>query len=403
MLSVSENKRYIEKNGEFFPYIADTAWTLLQKLNRDEIVFYLDKRQRQGFNAVQVSAISVLDGIKVPNREGQLPFHNENVLTPNNKYFSLLVYLAKECKRRDMVLTLLPTWGDKFNKKWGTGPEIFTPDNAYIYGCYLAKKTAEFDNIIWMLGGDRPIETEYHRVIIDEMAAGLRAGDKIRRLITFHPPGEKSSADYLPNTDYIDFHCVQSSHAFGGFHSEKLVCKTLRSENKPCIDGECCYEDIPLELNTGWDYRFCARDIRRRIYKNLLSGAAGAVYGHQSVWCFKENPDGEYLYSWREALDRPMANQMQYVKAFLSLFDITESRSSKCFKGAVAATCGNSFAAYFEDGAPVFFDNKKDLESATLIWFNPETGETLLEQRDIKKKTVFNNPFSEDAVLIINQ
>ena len=29
--------------------------------------------------------------------------------------------------RRGLHVGLLPTWGDKFNKKWGTGPEIFTP------------------------------------------------------------------------------------------------------------------------------------------------------------------------------------------------------------------------------------------------------------------------------------
>ena len=223
MLSISNNGRYFLKDGEFYPYIADTAWTLLQRLTREEIRFYLDKRASQGFGAVQVSAISELDGIRTPNREGYLPFHNGDVSSPDQNYFSLLLFLAKECEKRDMVLTLLPTWGDKFNKKWGVGPEIFTPDNAFKYGRFLANKLTGFDNIIWMLGGDRPIETDYHRDIIDKMAAGLRAGENVHHLITYHPPGEKSSADYLAGTDYIDFHCVQSSHAFKGFESELLT------------------------------------------------------------------------------------------------------------------------------------------------------------------------------------
>ena len=70
MLTVSKNNRVLLKNGKYFPYLADTAWTLVQHLTREETVFYLDKRRKQGFNAVQVSAISELDGIRVPNREG---------------------------------------------------------------------------------------------------------------------------------------------------------------------------------------------------------------------------------------------------------------------------------------------------------------------------------------------
>lgn len=400
MLSISKNKRYFLKDGEFYPYIADTAWTLLQRLNREEIVFYLDKRASQGFNAVQVSAISELDGIRTPSREGFLPFQRENVLTPDNSYFSLLIFLAEQCGKRDMVLTLLPAWGDKFNKKWGTGPEIFTPDNAFSYGRYLAGKTADFDNIIWMLGGDRPIETEYHRIIIDEMAAGLRAGEKTRHLITYHPPGEKSSADYLPDTEYIDFHCVQSSHAFKGFSSEKMILKTLKKDKKPCIDAECAYEDIPLEQDLSWQYRFCDRDVRKRIYNNLLAGAAGVVYGHQSVWCFKDKTDNEYPFTWEQALNRPMANQIRYVKTFLSLFDITESRPVNFVKGALAAESGNKFAVYTEGNYPVFLNCAGNPADFVFLWFNPASGEVLRENKKLFKKGALSSPFSSDAVLI---
>ena len=45
MLRVSENKKYLLKDGMFFPYLADTAWTLLQRLTREEILFYIDKRK----------------------------------------------------------------------------------------------------------------------------------------------------------------------------------------------------------------------------------------------------------------------------------------------------------------------------------------------------------------------
>ena len=44
MLTVSKNNRVLLKDGKYFPYLADTAWTLVQRLTREETVFYFDKR-----------------------------------------------------------------------------------------------------------------------------------------------------------------------------------------------------------------------------------------------------------------------------------------------------------------------------------------------------------------------
>lgn len=403
MLSVSKDRRYLLKDGVFFPYLADTAWTLLQRLTREEMLYYLDTRKSQGFNAVQVSYISEFDGIRTANREGQLPFQNGNVLTPNKKYAAFFEFFACECEKRDIVITLLPTWGDKFNKKWGTGPEVFTPDNAYNYGCYIAGVAGAHENIMFMLGGDRPLENETHRIIIDEMAAGIRSGEKLRHLITYHPCGEKSSVDFLPDTEYIDFHCVQSSHAFGGFSSEKLVARTLRFEKKPCIDAECAYEDIPLELDYTWGYRFNDGDIRRRIYKNMFAGAFGHVYGHADVWCFNtEEENGRY--DWKQALKRPMANQMRYVNELLAVFDVTRFHPAKLCKNALSACDGSGdIAIYIETKEPVFMKLKSELGRRTLIYFDTKTGKTVTNEQSVGSKAVFNNPFSNDAVLIIKQ
>ena len=49
MLKISANGRYIvNEAGKLFPYLADTAWTLLQRLSRGEIVEYLSIRSAQG-------------------------------------------------------------------------------------------------------------------------------------------------------------------------------------------------------------------------------------------------------------------------------------------------------------------------------------------------------------------
>ena len=149
MLTVDKEKRCLLKDGKFFPYLADTAWTMIQFLSREEICFYLDKRTSQGFNAIQVCALPELDGINSTNKEEKKPFFNNDVCKPDSDYFSIVEFVADECEKRDMVLVLLPTWGDKFNKKQGSGPEIFTPENALIYGKYIANLIGKRENVIF--------------------------------------------------------------------------------------------------------------------------------------------------------------------------------------------------------------------------------------------------------------
>ena len=401
MITVSENKRYLNKDGKFYPYLADTAWTLLQRLDREEITYYLDKRKSQGFNAIQVSAISELDGIRVPNREGQLPFIGEDVNKPNLCYFDLLRFLIGECDERDMVLTLLPYWGDKFNKKWGIGPEIFTPENSRRYGGFLAEFTGSYENIIFMLGGDRPIETETHRRITDETARGIREAESVKHLITYHPCGEATSLQFLKNCDYLDFHSLQSGHSFGGYKSEIMVSEVLKGERKPCLDAECFYEDFPIDFNTGWGYRLTAADIRKRIYRNMMAGALGTVYGHQSVWCFKEEADDEYLFDWKTALDRPMANEVGNVNIFLNRVSITDMLPYKNCYNAKAVADNKRAVVYSENNYPIFIRIPPDKKILRGYWFDTASGEfSPAETANTETLTVVS-PFGNEALLVI--
>ena len=117
-----------------------------------------------------------------------------------------------------LCIGMLPTWGDKWNKKWGQGPEIFTPENARAYGKFLGERYKD-KPIVWILGGDRPIENDRHRAIIRALAEGLRAGDGGRHLITFHPMGGHGSADWLHEEPWLDFNMCQTGH---GFNHENL-------------------------------------------------------------------------------------------------------------------------------------------------------------------------------------
>lgn len=402
MLGISKNHRYLLKDGIFFPYLADTAWTIFQRLTRDEIIFYLDKREAQGFRAIQACVLSELDGIFTPSVDGLLPFCGGDVTRVNDSFFEKVLFFVDECEKRNMVAVLLPTWGDKFNKKWGIGPEIFNESNARFYGRFLAQLIGSRENVIFMLGGDRPIETKEQRSIIDEMAAGIKEGEKTPHLITYHPCGEASSADYFADCDYIDFHSLQSGHSFGGFKSERMIAEVLKKEEKPCLDAESFYEDFPIDFDVGWCYRLNSIDISRRIYRNLMAGSLGTVYGHQSVWCFRRTVDEEYSYTWEEALDRPAAWKMANMNRLLSLVDITKSHScSHCING-LARESDSYLMLYAKKQTPCFFraDEKIRWKNQGL-WFDILSGEIKDCEAAWGQKISACSPFENDGILIL--
>jgi len=192
-LKVSPNKRYLVKeDGSPFFYLGDTAWELFHRLKREEADFYLSNRVAKGFNVIQAVVLAEFDGLTVPNAYGHLPLQNNDPAKPVEAYFKEVDYVVDKAERLGLYIGMLPTWGDKWNKKWGVGPEIFTPANAEAYGRFLGRRYRD-KPVIWILGGDRNPENDLHLAIIRAMAKGLKKGDGGKHLITFHPQGGGNS------------------------------------------------------------------------------------------------------------------------------------------------------------------------------------------------------------------
>lgn len=133
----------------------------------------------------------------------------------------------------------------------------------------------------------------------------------------------------------------------------------------------------------------------------MLAGAAGHTYGHQSVWCFRECSDNEYLYDWKSALDRPMANQMRYVNKFFALADITEMKPAASVCGTSLAYGEENAAAYLESAEPGFIYFKKHMSFSELLWFNPENGKILETGGFSGQRFTAVSPFGHDALLLM--
>ena len=383
-------------DGTPFFYLGDTAWEMLHRLNREEIRDYLTTRARQGFTVIQTVLLAEMEGVTVPNAHGRLPLlFTDGVPDPTRpdcegpySYWDHVDYALGEARRAGLYLALLPTWGDKFNLRWGKGPEIFTPENAAAYARFLAGRYRTAENVVWMLGGDRPLETEAHRAVIDAMARVLREEDG-NHLLTFHPPGSCASTDFLADADYLDIHTAQTGHrAVLCYESDRVMAKMAAASPRPYMDSEPRYEDHPACFKPSLGFYWDDADVRQNAYWDVLAGACGHTYGNHCVWSMNRTPSDYYPYTWREALEHPGARQMQYVKALRLSHDYFSLRPEPALlaadyegMGHMGAAVGDGYGyVYLPLGLPTTVDLSRirPAEYVRAAWFDPRTGATTL-------------------------
>src|SRR3954453_6196648 len=73
-------------NQPFF-YLADTAWELFHRLNREEADRYLKNRADKRFTVIQAVLLAELDGLHTPNAYGHTPLQNDDPTKPDEDYF----------------------------------------------------------------------------------------------------------------------------------------------------------------------------------------------------------------------------------------------------------------------------------------------------------------------------
>lgn len=403
-LRVSENRRYlVDEQGNYFFYLADTAWELFHRLNREEADLYLQDRASKGFTAIQAVAIAELDGINTPNAYGHLPFIDEDptrpAVSPGDKddYWDHVDYIVNKANELGLYMAMLPTWG----RYWRDGEHpVFTPQNARVYGRWLADRYRNA-KIIWVLGGDRNPDNDRHRQVIREMAQGLMEGDRHTHLITYHPTGFCGSAQFFHGEDWLDFNMRQNGHNHWA-EAYKLLRDDWNRENpvKPVLDGEPIYEDHPVAFDAGKRGHSVAADCRRALYWNLFNGACGHTYGHHSVWQMWDPEKSRYpvnnpLLPWQEAIHQPGAAQMQWGKKLILSRPyqhrvpatervLTASHIPSAWPGEgiyrFAATMDTD-STYLMVYAPVgrkFAVNTTLIKGSKLVgwWFNPRNGKS---------------------------
>jgi hypothetical protein len=404
---VAADRRHLERaDGSTFLWLGDTAWELLHRLNRADTEHYLESRARQGFTVIQAVVLAEIDGLRTPNANGDLPFHVLDPQRPNEAYFAHVDWVLERARVHGLTVALLPTWGDKLQRWWGVGPEVFSPTHqgleaamrlAFGYARFLARRYREADNLVWVLGGDRsshghtlyPLEGgETCARVWRAMADGLRDGDGGRHLVGFHPSGGQSSRQETLLEDTLDFHAIQSGHGHSDTPNWVLLRRDLELQpTKPVLDAEPCYEDIPIAFDPARGY-FDAGAVRRAAYAAFFSGACGHTYGANAVWQMY-TPDVEaQLHArqpWREALNLPFAaSQLRVLRDFLEVTGWSAYRFDpemipvplEGHRRILSMRSANGVLVYLPFAQTHLEVRLGDLEAVRFsgAWFDPRTG-----------------------------
>jgi hypothetical protein len=386
-LRISDDQRFIvRQDGKPFFYLGDTAWELFHRLDREEADLYLTNRAEKGFTVIQAVVLAELDGLLDPNPYGHVPLEDLDPARPNEDYFKHVDYIVQKAASLGLTIGMLPTWGDKFNKKWGKGPEVFNPENAFEFGKFLGNRYRD-SPIIWILGGDRNPDDEEDLQIIRAMARGLAEGDGERHLMTFHPQGSENSSTWFHNDDWLDFNFFQSGH---GPRDGENYEYTLRNREltpvKPTMDGEPRYEDHPVRfrpLEYGWFDDF---DVRQAAYWSMFSGSCGHTYGNHNIWQMWQEGRAPVSWArtyWKRALDHAGALQVGFMKSFFTLYPWQEMKPDQSlilnfnprsgeYQMAMISGSQDLMFLYTPYGKPLKPDlSRMTSGELTAYWFNP--------------------------------
>jgi len=451
-LKVSTNGRFLTDSDDIpFFWLGDTAWTIANNLKRAQVKKYFRNRTEKGFTIIQIVALDPETNENMQNAYGEIPISGKKPFQFNERYFEYLDEIIDLAGEMGLYIALLPAWGQLLTGDNWAGQHfdvLMNEENSFEYAEWIGRRYRNRNHIVWVLGGDRhPIHLgiDYMQAWRN-MAEGLALGVLGKRLywnkpdeswkdilITYHPtysddPPVFSSSHWFRDDCWIAFNMMQSGHRDMVRNYDQVYYDYHILPPKPIIDGEPNYEDMPcvtcdgIKLHSDWN-------VRKRAYWSLLAGAFGHTYGHSSIWCMiDEKRKTEILkYTWSEAMDRPGALQMTFLKNLLLSRDFFNSVPDQTLVGyldnyldirqqARRGVDGRFAIIYLTSGGSVDIYLEK-LSGRHLVgwWFNPRDGKVYDQkgkstnqpffETDEKSKRKFTSPdhgYAKDWVLVID-
>lgn len=399
LLKVSADRHYLTTaDGKPFFWLGDTGWLLFIKLNREEVIAYLDKRKQQGFTVIQVMVLH--DVRHAVNRYGDSALVNGNAsrpkCTPGNAFsdpqqydfWDHVDFVIEEAAKRGLYMALVPVWGTNVKEGWVKEAE------AKVLAAFLADRYRSRNNIIWLNGGDSKGSEKME--VWKTIGNSLRAHDT-NHLISFHPRGRSTSSEWFHAEPWLDFNMFQSGHKD---YAQDTTEPRIGEDNwkfakndyalqplKPTIDGEPSYEHIPHGLHDTLAPQWQDYDVRRYAYWSLFAGGFGFTYGHNAVMQFHDGiGSGAYgsRQKWSDAVNDPGAAEVKYIKQLLLSKPFLERVPDQSLIASgqgeryhyLLATRGRSYAFVYTYCGQVFELNMGKIagKQVKASWYDPRNG-----------------------------
>jgi hypothetical protein len=369
-LRVSENHRYlVDRKGAPFLLQGDAGWSLIANLTKEDADRYLRNRRDKGFSAILVNLIEHKFAKNAPrNLYGDAPFAGKTDFSaPNESYFSHADWVIRRAGDYGLVVLLAPIYLGYTGLDEGFYDEVMAngPEKCLAYGRFLGKRYRDFDNILWVMGGDR--DPGPAREAVDMVAYGIRESDR-RHLMTAHCHSESSPVEQFPGS----WLSVSTSYAYEIVH-QRVESDYERKPAYPLFLIESVYEG---------EHNSSQLQFRRQAYWAVLGGEFGHVMGNLPIWSF--NP------GWEVAMNLPGSVAMERWGRLLRSrpwYDLVPDSDHSVVTGGVGEYWGNDYlsAALARDGTTLMAYmpsartvtvemGKLSKAGMTAWWFDPRSG-----------------------------
>lgn len=392
-----DHRHLVTQSG--IPYLVqgDAAWSIISGLTNEEAESYLEDRRQKGFNSIIVNLIE--HKFRGPdNRYGEGPFKTPgDFSTPNEKYFEHADWVIRKAAEKGIQIFLAPIYlGYKgTDEGWIKETLANGPEKSLNWGRYVGKRYAGFDNLVWMMGGDR--NPEEARADVDAVVHGIKEFDQ-RHILTAHCAPENSAFDQYKQDGWLD---LNDTYTYQIVHS-MLQNDYDRTPTMPYVLIETTYEG---------EHNASAVQIRRQAYWALLSGATGQFMGNRPIWLFDPG--------WQAALNSAGSRDMVRLKNLFtsrSWADLIPDVKHEVVLGGLGEFNGLDYltAARTQDGGTVIAYlptarvvmlelSKISGKRATAWWYNPRTGNSAsIGQFPTSGKREFTPPGEGDWVLVVD-
>lgn len=409
-LALGSTGRYlVDQNGKPFFLVGDAAWSLIAQLSDQDADTYLADRAQRGFTAVLVNLIEHQFATNAPaDIYGISPFTGQPFTTPNDAYFAHADSIVRSAAQQGIVVLLDPLYLGYQCGSQGWCAEVQAASTADLtaWGQYVGNRYRDFDNIIWVIGGDTDPSSVKSKV--QAFVDGLTQADT-RHLLTAHNNEEQmaitpwSGASWLTVNDVYTYSSTLYQKALTAYHVSPAM---------PFFLIESAYEN---------EHGSTAQQLRAQSYWTVLSGGFGHVFGNCPIWGFDDAGLSSFCSQtgWQAQLSHQGSVNMDHLQQLFTSrhwYDLVPDEGHTALTSGYGSSGQTSYAtaAYASDGSSIiaYLPTSRTVtvsfaalagDSVTAWWYNPATGAaTQIGTYANPGSQSFTPPSSGDWVLVVD-